>query len=127
MTSLIAILSSGKGTWAQVLSLIKAESWDKIYLICNDFANENFKIDMQNVIKLKINEKDPSRSVDALAKFFKKDVKDFEVAVNLFSGSGLEHMAVLSAILKSGLGIRLVYSQNNQLKEFEIMESFVEE
>ncbi|HLC66335.1 MAG TPA: hypothetical protein VJK52_01715, partial [Candidatus Nanoarchaeia archaeon] len=35
-------------------------------------------------------------------------IQDLEVAVNFISGTGKEHMALLSALLKLGLGIRLV-------------------
>ena len=40
MTELIAFLSTGKGTWANVSGLIKGESWDKVYLLTNDFGKE---------------------------------------------------------------------------------------
>lgn len=114
------MLSSGKGTWGQVNSLIKLGDWDKIYLICNDFAYENFDIDQTKTIKLKIDEKHPDKSIRILSQFFKKDIKDFEVGLNLISGSGLEHMAILSAILKAGLGVRLIYADMNEVKEFKI-------
>ena len=122
MTSLIAIVSSGKGTWQQVSSLIKNKKWTKVYLICNQFAYENFNIDANLALKLRIDEDNPQNNIKALSTFFKKEIKDFEVAINLISGSGMEHMAILSAILKSGLGIRLVYVQNNQVKEFELLD-----
>lgn len=122
MTSLIAILSSGKGTWGQVNSLMKLEKWDKIYLICNDFAFENFDVDKNKCVKLRFDEKNPNESFNKLAKFFKKEVNDLEVALNISSGTGIEHMAVLSAVLKSGLGIRFVYADRDEIKEFEILE-----
>ena len=120
MVSLIALLSSGKGTWGHVNSLMSCAKWDKIYLVCNDFAFENFE--SKGAVKLKFDEKNPIESMNKLAKFFKKEIKDFEVAINLSSGNGLEHMAVLSSVLKSGLGIRLVYCENKELKEFEILD-----
>ncbi len=122
MVSLIALLSSGKGTWGQVNSLMACEKWDKVYLICNDYAYENFTADPNNVVKLKFDEKKPEDAFSKLSVFFKKEIKDFEVALNLISGTGLEHMMVLSAVLKAGLGVRLVYSQNKELCEFKIME-----
>ncbi len=122
MVSLIAVLSSGKGTWAQVNSLIACAKWDKIYLICNDFAYEKFEINPSKVLKLKIDETHPEKSFPKLAAFFKKEIKDFEVALNLVSGSGMEHMVLLSAILKAGLGVRYVYSVGNELKEFELLD-----
>ena len=127
MVSLIALLSSGKGTWAQVNSLIANGSWDRIYLICNEFAHENYETKSQKVIKLKFDEKNPVKSFEVLAKFFKKDIKDFEVALNLVSGSGIEHMAVLSAVLKAGLGVRFVYEYGKEIHEFDIMPGSFEE
>lgn len=122
MTSLIAMLSSGKGTWAQVNNLIKLGTWERVYLICNEFSHENFEINSQKIIKLKIDENNPQKSIDILSRFFKKEVKDFEVAINLVSGSGIEHMALLSAILKAGLGIRFVYTHNNDVEELKIFD-----
>ena len=43
MTSLIACLSSGKGTWAHVSKLIEEQEWDSIFLVTNDFGVQNFK------------------------------------------------------------------------------------
>ena len=128
MVSLVALLSSGKGSWAQVNSLIKAEKWDKIYLICNDYAFKNFNVDQNKAVKLFLNEKNPLDSLEKISEFFKKEVKDFEVALNLSSGTGLEHMAIVSALLKSGLGIRFVYPELDEVKEIEILdEKFVPE
>jgi len=42
---------------------------------------------------------------------------DTEVAINLISGTGKEHMAVLSAALKLGLGIRLVAYTGKETEE----------
>ena len=45
MTSLVAWLSSGKGTWSHVAKLINSENWDSVFLITNDFGKNNFKPD----------------------------------------------------------------------------------
>ena len=37
---LICLLSSGKGTWAQVSGLMKHGEWEKIILIGDDFAKD---------------------------------------------------------------------------------------
>lgn len=120
MVSLIAVLSSGKGTWAQVNALVKCTKWDKIYFICNDYAFENFEAN--GGIKLKFDEKKVLDSMNKLSQFFKSEIKDFEVAVNLYSGNGVEHMAVISSVLKAGLGMRLVYENNGELGEFELLD-----
>ena len=37
---LLALLSSGKGTWGQVVGLINNGKWDKIILLGDDYAKE---------------------------------------------------------------------------------------
>lgn len=123
MTSLIALVSSGKGTWGQVASLMRLAKWDKVYLICNDFSYENYKVDSQKILKLRIDEKKPQESVDKLSKFLKKEITDMEVGLNLSSGDGMEHMIVLSSVLKAGLGLRLIYADYEEIKELKIFEN----
>lgn len=122
MVSLIAMLSSGKGTWGQVSSLISSEKWDNVYLICNEFSYKTFEINPQKALKLQIDENKPEEIFEKLAPFFKKQIKDFEVAVNISSGTGAEHMALLSALLKAGLGLRFVYLKDNEVTEFKLLE-----
>ena len=43
MPTLIACLSSGKGTWAEVSKIITSQEWNTIFLITNKFGEENFK------------------------------------------------------------------------------------
>lgn len=105
-----------------VNSLMNCAKWDKIYLLCNEFSYDNFESKKENCIKLKFDEKKIEDSLKKLSDFFKNEVKDFEVALNLTSGSGMEHMMVTSSILKAGLGVRFVYCDNNELKEFELLE-----
>lgn len=122
MTSLVALLSSGKGTWSEVILLINIEDWDNVYLICNDLAFNNFNINKKNVKKLRFDENNPKLAFKPLSDFFKGEIKDFEVALNLTSGTGTEHMMLTSSILKAGLGIRFVYAENKQLKEYKLLE-----
>ncbi len=122
MTSLIALISSGKGTWSQVNTIILEGKWEKIFLICSEFAYENYTSTLTNVIKLKLNEKNPEESFKKLSLVLKKQINDFEVAVNLDSGTGIEHMILISAILRAGLGLRFVYFHNNELKEFQLLD-----
>ena len=81
-----------------------------------------FDVDQNKVFKIKIDENNVSKSLRVLSGFFKKDVKDLEVALNLYSGSGVEHMITLSSILKAGLGVRFVHLENNEVKELEILD-----
>ncbi len=109
MTTLIACLSTGKGTWGHVARLIADGDWEKVILITNEFGKENFTIEKKDVDLIVVNSmKFLPELVDDIKKQLEGKIKGTEVALNLVSGSGKEHMALLSALLKLGLGIRLV-------------------
>ena len=117
MPSLIAVLSSGKGTWSHVDKIITEQEWDNIYLITNEFGIENFKPQKKvEYILINSNRFLPDLIGD-IKKQLENKVKDTEVALNFMSGNGKEHMAVLSALLKLGLAIRLVAITPQGVKE----------
>ena len=117
MAELIACLSTGKGTWADVAKLMGAEQWDKIILITNQFGKEKFNPTAGTEL-LPI---DDTKPMDLLTKDIINLLKDKilgpDVAVNFISGSGKEHMALLSALLKLGLGVRLVHVHEDKVVE----------
>ena len=117
MPTLIACLSTGKGTWGHVSRLIKENQWNKVILITNEFGKENFtKSDNTELILI-----DAEKGIEELSKEIKEKLKDkikeSEVALNIISGSGKEHSALLSALLKLGIGIRLVALTKEGMKE----------
>ena len=117
MPTLIACLSTGKGTWGHVSRLIKENQWNKVILITNEFGKENFtKSDNTELILI-----DSSKGIEDLSKEIKEklksQIKDSEIALNIISGSGKEHSALLSALLKLGVGIRLVALTKEGMKE----------
>jgi hypothetical protein len=117
MTSLIACLSTGKGTWSYVIQLMRQQEWDTVFLVTNQFGKENFKSDR----KCELIVTDDAQSVQEMVATIRQGISgritDLEVAVNLISGSGKEHMAILSAILKEGLAIRLIGADGQGLVE----------
>ena len=116
MTDLIAFLSTGKGTWGHISGLIKGEKWDKVYLLTNDFGKEKFTAE-ENTELIIINSNASEEELrDEIAKILKEKVKD-EIAVNFISGSGKEHMALIGALMKSGVGFRFMVSTKEGIKE----------
>ena len=117
MTSLIACLSTGKGTWGHVSRLINDGQWDKIFLITNDFGKENFS----NEKKAEMIVVDSRIGLEELRENIKSQltgkINDTEVAVNIISGEGKEHMALMSAILQLGLGMRFMALTKDGIKE----------
>ena len=104
---LVACLSTGKGTWGHVNRLAEDERWSKIILITNDYGKENFtKNEKTELISLPLNQ-GLNELRDSIYNILKDKIKGTEVAINLVSGTGKEHMALISAVLKLGKGIRL--------------------
>lgn len=117
MTFLIACISSGKGTLAHVAKVIADEEWEKIILIANE-ENKNFKSSKPAEIFV-IN---PNKSTSEISEDIRKALQDklkgqLEVGVNFISGSGKEHMALISALLKLGVGFRLTALTRKGVRE----------
>ena len=102
---LIALLSSGQGTWAQVSGLMNHNDWDKIVVVGDEsgkaFKNEKkfefIKVDFtKKLIELR----------DELKTKLKGKFGDMEVSVSIASGNGKEHMALISALINLPVGVR---------------------
>ena len=117
MTELIAFLSSGEATRRHLIKLIENESWDGIFLITSVENKKDF-LSGKNIEYIITN---PEFRLPELIEDIKNKLKDRvigpEVALNIISGTGKEHMALLSAILKLGLGIRLVAFTKEGVRE----------
>lgn len=118
MNILIASLSTGKGTWGHVTQVIKNEDWEKIILISNDFGKENYKPE-KSVEYIIINPMSGIKEMrDSIYESLKGKINDIgDVALNIASGEGKEHMAAISAILKLGYGIRLIAATKEGVEE----------
>ncbi len=117
MATLVACLLTGKGTWGHVSALIAEEAWEQIFLITNDFGKEKYTNEKAVEFVSIDTSKKPEELVETIMTALKGKILDTEVALNLISGSGAEHMAVLSAMLKLGLGVRLVIAGPEKMKE----------
>ena len=105
---LVALLSSGKGSWAQVGGLIKQGEWDKIILLGDDFSSQ-FKIqdkaEVTEFIKVSLDKRLKDLKEEFLQKL-KGKINGTEVALSIASGDGKEHMALISALINLPVGIR---------------------
>jgi len=102
---LVALLSSGKGTWAQVSGLMKHGDWENIILLGDDFSK-----DFKHEKKFEFLKVDFSKKIKELKDEFstklKGKINGVEVALSIASGDGKEHMALISALLNLPVGIR---------------------
>lgn len=102
---LVALLSSGTGTWAQVAGLINRGDWEKIILIGNDFASKFQSTKPSEFIKIDTNASIVEIKQDLIKKLSGK-IDGVEVALSIASGEGREHMALISALLSVPVGVR---------------------
>jgi len=102
---LIALLSSGKGTWAQVSGLLKYGDWEKVILLGDDFAKKFTSEKPFEFIKIDLTKKLKDLK-DEFSKKLKGQINGTEVALSIASGDGKEHMALISALINLPVGIR---------------------
>ena len=117
MTDLVACLSSGEKSWAHIQRLIKEQDWKNIFLVTNDFGKKNFKADKKVSFIVVDSSKPVSELINDIRKGLQGKITDLEVALNLVSGNGKEHMAIISALLKLGVGIRLMAVTKDGVRE----------
>lgn len=102
---LVALLSSGKGTWGQVAGLINRGEWENIILIGSEFA-EKFTTDKKHEFIRIDTDKGLVELKQEIQEKLTGKIKDLEVALSVASGDGKEHMAVISALLSIPVGVR---------------------
>jgi hypothetical protein len=102
---LVALLSSGKGSWAQISGLLTYGEWDKVILLGGDFAKQFTHQKPFEFIQI-----DLDKRIKDLQQEFKEKLKGkfsgTEVALSIASGDGKEHMALISALINLPVGIR---------------------
>jgi ERCC4-related helicase len=102
---LVALLSSGENTWAQVSGLITHGDWEKIILVGGEDVKSFTHEKKFEFIKI-----DLTKRLKDLQEEFSKNLKNkfegMEVALSIASGNGKEHMALISALINLPIGIR---------------------
>ncbi|MBI3033746.1 hypothetical protein HYY72_01160 [Candidatus Woesearchaeota archaeon] len=108
MTDLVACLGTDERVWEYLKRLIERQEWGNVYLISGK-GETSFKCGEREAIFLEVDTKLPLQQLtEQIRKKLDSRILDTEAAVNISLGTGKEHMALISALLKLGLGIRLV-------------------
>lgn len=102
---LIALLSTGKGSWEQISGLMTHGEWDGVILIGGDFAKKFTHEKKFEFIQVDLDKK-LKELRDELSKKLKGKISGTEVALSIASGDGKEHMALISALINLPVGIR---------------------
>lgn len=104
---LVALLSSGKGTWAQVAGLINQGDWENIILVGNEFAEKFTTEKKHEFLRIKTGQGIVELKQEIVKKLQGK-IQGTEVALSIASGEGKEHMSLISALLSIPVGVRFV-------------------
>lgn len=102
---LIALLSSGKGSWKQVSGLMKFGEWDNIIVLGDNFAKDFTHEKKFDFIKVDLSQRIKDLKEEIASKL-KGKIDGTEVALTIASGDGKEHMALISALINLPVGIR---------------------
>ncbi len=103
---LVALLGTGEGTWGQVAGVINRGDWDKIILLGDAFAK---KFTVQKDFEfIEINSSAIAELKEEILRKLKGKLKGTEVGLSIASGTGKEHMALISSLLSFPVGIRFV-------------------
>ncbi len=109
---LVAFLGSDKENWGQVTGLINKGEWEKIILVkTQDSTTYASPKPAESII---IDTTKPLTEVkNELLQKIKNKFSGFDANLSIASGTGKEHMALISALLSVPVGIRLVVFTKN--------------
>lgn len=115
MTSLIACLGSDQRMWPEYLQkLVEGENWETVFIVGQ---SDGFKCSKQTFFIMADTKLPLAVLTEKIREKIQGKIMDTEVAVNIALGTGKEHMALISAVLKTGLGVRLVAYTPEGVKE----------
>ncbi|MFH0906073.1 MAG: hypothetical protein V1824_01930 [archaeon] len=116
MKTFLGVLSTGKGTWGQVGHIIDNSDYEKVYLISNEWAHDKFKCSKPINWVFVDPRKGFSEILEDLEKQWPKEIK--EVDLNIHSGSGKEHCAILAALINKKVKFNIVTINANGIVKY---------
>lgn len=115
MTDLVAVLSTGKGTWGHVGRLIADGTWENIFLVTNEFGREKFTAE-KSVTMMVVDSRGPMDDlINSIQEHLQGKLGN-DVALNIISGDGKEHMALLAALRRLNISYHLTALTKEGLK-----------
>lgn len=112
---LVALIGQDTETWGQITGLINHGEWEKIILIKTKGAEAYASPKPAEELVL-----DATRPLLEIKSYLQGALKSrlsgFEANLSIASGTGKEHMAVISALLSIPTGLRLVAFTKNGIE-----------
>ncbi|MEK6915705.1 MAG: hypothetical protein AABW89_04160 [Nanoarchaeota archaeon] len=112
---LVAFLGDDKQNWGQITGLINRGEWEKIILVKSKTAEEYISPKESDLVIIDTSK--PLLDVkEEMIKKLRPKFSSFDVHVSIASGTGKEHMALISSLLSVPVGIRLVVFTKNGIE-----------
>jgi len=106
MTNFLGVLSIGKGTWGQVAHIIDNSEYENVYLVSNEWAQDKFTCTKKVNWIIIDPRKGFSEILEDIGKQWPKDLAEIEL--NLHSGSGKEHSAILAILKQKNIKYKII-------------------
>lgn len=104
----VACVGTDEQNWGQITALLNRLDYEKAVLVVDALASGYPTNEKCTVIKMDMGQPLLTLQKEVQEKLKKTIGGEFEVALSLASGTGKEHMAVLSALLQIPVGVKLV-------------------
>ncbi len=122
MGTLITILGTGKGSWHEVHGLLATKAFENVLVFIDAWEAQSYR----NEYGVTLSPMPEENSSEQLVALMRERIKshmsatqnaaEFDVAINLASGTGKQHAALIAAVITLGYGVRLVTFENEELK-----------
>ena len=116
MKTFLGVLSTGKGTWGQVAHIVDQSDYDQVYLVSNEWAKDKFTCTKKVNWIIIDPRKGFSEIFEDIEKEWPKDLS--EVDLNIHSGSGKEHSAILALLQQKKIKYKIVTINSEGIKRY---------
>lgn len=105
---LVCFQGSEVNSFGQIKALVNRGDWENVIIIREKGSEDIVSGDNCEIIEVDLGKSLMELRDILILKLKEKLGKEFEVALSIASGTGKEHMALISALLSVPVGIRLV-------------------
>lgn len=111
--TLVILIGKEKSGFGQVTALLNRFETDQIILVKDISVTDFPSKEKSQILEVNFDSDLVSLKEEMKSKLQKVLNKEFEVALSIASGTGKEHMAIISALLSIPVGVKIVaYTKN---------------
>ncbi len=114
--NLVALIGKEKSGYGQISALLNRFEAERIILVKDHSVTEFPSNESSQVLNVDFDSDLVSLKNEMESKLKMALNKDFEVALSIASGTGKEHMAIISALLAIPVGVKIVACTKNGIE-----------